>query len=534
MDWNLRRLLARYAPDAIPATYRDGELLGYVGRALRRSARLADIDPKLVTLLLAVEDRRFWHHPGVDLLAVGRAIVADVRARAAVQGASTIAQQLLKNTMLSDCAPLLRKSLEIPLAPITTLLLGRTEVLERYLNTVYFGGGLYGVRSAAQVFLGKEPTRLSWAEAALLAGLPASPESFAFYRPNPLARSRRDHVLRRGHQAELISATDLSAAISEPLPAPRSLNVAHRDLLANLMVPVGALTVRTTLDRATHVAATRIARRAASVGWCSIASVDVECGEVRALATRWNDSRVGFDVGLLGAMSPGSALKPFVLSAALDAGYRPTQVFASGTVVLAVDGGTWRVENWRGQAFGSSTLFQATLNSDNTVYARLIAELGHQFPASVLSAAGLPASPSPGPALVLGVLNSGVSPLQVAASYVTLTGADFRPPRLTSDGVSPVPVPPPTSQRARAQVREVLNTLVRTQVSYDLARDGAFGKTGTPDDGRSGWFVGVHEGLATAVVVGSSAQEGPLKARAAAAAWAAFYEELRRVRGRGR
>ncbi len=357
---DLEGAFARSCTDAIPAWYRDGELLGYVGARLRRSARLVEIDPKLLRLLLAVEDQRFWSHPGIDFVAIGRAILADLRAHAPVQGASTVAQQLLKNTMLRELPPLLRKAFEIPLAPITTLSLGRASVLERYLNTVYFGGGVYGVRLASQVFLGKEPTQLSWGEAALLAGLPANPELFGFYRANAIARDRRDYVLRRGRRTGVIGEADLSLALREPMPPPRSLNSAHRDLMTNLVAPDGALNMRTTLDRATHITATRVARRAARAGWCAIAAVDVESGEIRALATRWSNPRMGFDIGLMGAMSPGSALKPFVLSAALDAGYRLDRRFASGTVVLRVDGRTWRVENWRGQSFGNSSLSEAT------------------------------------------------------------------------------------------------------------------------------------------------------------------------------
>lgn len=151
----------------------------------------------------------------------------------------------------------------------------------------------------------------------------------------------------------------------------------------------------------------------------------------------------------------------------------------------------------------------------------------------MLSSVGLPASPSPGPAIALGVLNAGVSPAQVAASYATLTGQDFFEPSMTA-GAPRVAVQQLVSVGARTQVRDVLRELVRTQLSAPLARAGAFGKTGTPDDGLTGWFVGVHDDLATAVVVSGDGQERLLKARLAAAAWEAFYEELRRLRPRRR
>lgn len=530
-DFGLAAAIQASAPDAARVTYRDGTPLGYLGPSLRHGVQLAQVDRKVVDLLVAAEDRRFWKHAGVDPRAIVRALLADARAMRPVQGGSTLTQQLLKNTLLRDCPSVLRKILELPLAPYATALLGKASILEHYLNTVYFGSGLYGVGLASRAFLGKPVDRLSWSEAALLAGLPAAPENFAFCRPNPWARPRRDFVLRRGWAAGVLTDAELSSALGEQLPPVRVVHAATRDLLrGGINAPFGTKVLRTTLDRTVHLAASRVARRAANDSWCSIVSIDVSNSEVRALATRWGAADVGYDVGMRGSMSPGSALKPFVLAAALDAGYRVETVFPSGTVELLVDGRTWRVENWMGQSYGRSTLAQATLNSDNTVYARLIAEMGHQRAARVLTSAGLPATPSPGPALALGVLNCGVSPLDLAASYVTLLGLDFRPAKLAADTPSASIVPQTASVASRAVVRKVLVDLVRTQVSGDLARAGAFGKTGTPDDGRTGWFVGVHDGLATAVVLSTQNGAAPTKAQIAARVWAAFYEELRRVR----
>lgn len=357
-DFGLAAALSAAAPDALPATYRDGSLLGHVGAELRLSARLDDIDPKVMALLVAVEDRRFWTHPGIDIRAVARALWVDARARAPLQGGSTLTQQLLKNTLLANTSKWNRKLLEFALAPTLESLLGKPWVIERYMNTVYVGGGIFGVRSASLSFLGKEPRHLSWAEAALLAGLPAAPEAYAFWRLNPLAKQRRDFVLRRGRDAGAMSENELDAGLAEAMPKRRLTCSATRDLLSRIPVPPGMAVVATTLDRDIQLAASRVARRAAAGGFCAIAAVHVGTGEIRALATRWSDPFTGFDVAYGGSMTPGSALKPFVLASALDAGYEITDVFPSGTVELTIDDRAWRVENWRGANYGPSTLAQ--------------------------------------------------------------------------------------------------------------------------------------------------------------------------------
>lgn len=531
LSGRLAAAVAEARPGAVAVTYRDGSIFGYVGRELRLTCRIAEIDPKVLALLIATEDRRFYEHFGIDLRAMLRALAHDLLAWQLVEGGSTLTQQLLKNTVFADWPPLRRKLAELLVGPLLECFSGKRWILEQYINCVYMGAGVYGFRSAARAFLGKEPQHLTWSEAALLAGLPAAPEAYAFCRPNPLAQPRRDFVLRAGARLSILSTDDLDLALREPLPPARYLVAASRDSfvqMAPYLPSEESNCVVTTLDRDLQVAAARIARRAAVDDFCSISSVELGSGAIRAAITRWPRPDSGFDVSLARGMSPGSALKPFVLGVALESGYSLADRFESGPVSITTATGAWQVENWQGARYGTPNLREATLLSDNTVYARLINKMGDALVAELMHAYGLPAVPSPGPTVALGVLRSGVSPVDVAASYAAFTDSGhFAPPILALGRAHRGAQRPELrlSAMSAAQVRAVLSQVV-WQRSHQLAAVGAWGKTGTPDDGRSGWFVGVRGKLATAVVLGAGRGRGQPKAYEAQRIWVAFQESV--------
>lgn len=538
----LAHAVDRTIPNAYPVTYGDGTLLGYAGTQLRAPVRLGEIDPRFFALLIAVEDRRFGQHMGVDVRAIARASLQNLRTRRVVEGASTLAQQLLKNSLLRDVPRGRRKVLELALAPVLTGLLGRPWILEAYASAVYMGSGLFGVRSASLAFLQKEPAVLSWSEAAALAGLPKAPEAYAFYRPNPAARARRDRVLTRGARLGLLTDHELSVALREPMPNCRTMSASAADFLRRLPTQFSAGRpdfVITTIDRETQAAAGRVASRFAPLGFCALAAVDVTNGAVVASVTRWPSPTEGHDVALAGSLSPGSTVKPFVLATAIARGYCLECPFRSEPVTLPTSAGSWTVTNWRNATYGYPSLRDATLLSDNTVYARLITEVGHIHAAALMARCGLPTEPSPGPTLALGVLSGGVNAVTMAASYSSFAreGEHVRP-RFASEihhADGQVELVHAAAARVMERevaesVREVLSELVHLQLPGRDGREEGFGKTGTPADGTTGWFVGVAGDIATAVIVGGSQSRSPKKAQQAADAWRAFNDELRRFR----
>ena len=521
------QVLREYVPAARALAYRDGEPAGFAAAEFRITGRIQDFDSKLTQLVAVAEDRRFFRHFGLDLRGIARAARNNLMARAIVEGASTLDQQLLKNTVLRDQGRLTRKVLELVLAPAIDALLGKQQVLEHYLNRVYVGNGLYGLRTASLIFLGHDVDSLTWAEAAFLAGLPAAPERYAAYRSGTLARERRNHVLSQAAHLGVLSRQDAQIAANEPLPQPRFMKPAYRDFvrrLATSFPPSVSDPIVTTLDRGLQARAARLARKAAThTEFCAVTSVDVTTGEVLAAATAWRHADRGHDVALSPGLSPGSAVKPFTLAVALASGWSSEDRLPSGPVELRSEGVTWRVENWQGRSYGAPTLSEAMTLSDNTVYARLVAGIGHDRVARMMAECGLPALPSPGPTVTLGVLARPIAPVDLAASYSALA----------EPGLVVAPVlrlgerrtrPSPFSAHDTAEVRNVLHAYVHRYIPASGVD--AWGKTGTPDDGRVGWFVGVRRRVATAIAIGSTGATGPAKAYEAALVWERLQQEM--------
>ncbi|MDE3103095.1 MAG: transglycosylase domain-containing protein [Chloroflexota bacterium] len=495
---------------------------------------LAQISPRVIACLLAIEDRRFWKHHGIDVVAVARAFVRDLRCGTFAEGGSTIGQQLLKNTILRGTPRLPRKVTELFLSPLTEALLGKPWVLQHYLNTVHMGGGVYGIRAAARVFLGRDCGDVSWSDAALLAGLPAAPERFRFYEENSLARPRRDFVLTRAGALGFLTASEVSVALREQLPRPFRIHPEVRHQLHELAPLIAAADgdseIVTTIDRQMQMVAHHVVRSfARGASFRAIAAVDVATGGVRAVATRCSGADGRYDVAVGGRLSPGSVVKPFVLAVALELGYELTDEIESGPVTIADGGKYWFVENYDRSAHGRITLREATLLSDNTAYARLIASIGHELPAEVMAAAGLPSLPSPGYTLTLGVLQSGINAVTAAASYISLArGGESLSPTFDLRAV-PVMHRLQIGHRPVASVVSVLRDVLRTRLTRGSCLEDAFGKTGTPDDDRSGWFVGVAGDLAVAAAIGEASSREE-KARRAGELWLRFFDELHRVR----
>ena len=527
------------------------------GRSEERLA-LEEIAPIARDAVVAAEDRRFYEHSGVDPVGIGRALWQALRSGSVRQGGSTITQQYVKNVYVGNQASLKRKLREAALSVKLEQRVSKDEILERYLNTVYFGRGAYGIGPAAAAYFGKKASDLTIAEAAYLAALIRGPESTDATRDPDTARRRRSSVLLALRETGVISEKERRGAEAVPLTGsggvlarttPKGgvrysssasgseffVDYVRRELVnsygANVVGRRG-LRVRTTLDLRTQRAAQEAAYAGvlSSPGAPSAAVVVLDRdGRVRAMVggRSWSSSQVNLAVGrgFGGRGRPaGSSFKTFALAAALEAGKKLDDVYpAPATAVFpsaGAGGKPWNVRNYSGRSYGMMTLRDALALSANTAFAALVLDdaVGPDRVVAAASRAGVVSDIPRYPSMVLGTAE--VSPLEMADAYLTFADGGER--RSTSAIVSVVdasgrslPVKPPKRRRAFdpsvvAAVDEALRAVVSSGTGSAAARPNVIvaGKTGTTSNFRDAWFVGYSPGDCCVISVWVGFPEG--------------------------
>jgi penicillin-binding protein 1A len=517
----------------------------------RVAVPLDQVSPVLVAAVIDTEDVRFWQHGPVDVRAILRAFNANTSAGGEIrQGGSTIAQQLAKITLLSSKQDLSRKVKEVVLANQLIDQLGKRGVLERYLNTVYFGEGAYGVQAAAQHYFGATAATVTPAQAALLAGIIHDPEGTSPFRQAPTALARRATVLDLMVKHGDLPADQAAAAAKEPLPkAPVDLpavsdyftDAVKQELLADPRlgktpqerfhaVFAGGLTVHTTLDPAAQQAARDAVRDglpdAPMPLTAAVVSIDPSNGEVRAIVGGPNYVTSAYNPAVDGVgRQPGSSFKPFTLIAALEQGYSPNDTIdGSSPCTIPNPGGVpdpWMPENFEGEAVGITTLTDAMVHSVNCAYARLALMAGLHNIADVAHRMGITSQLQEVPSMTLGT--NVVTPLQMASAYATLAaGGVYHTPHLIREVDGPDGKPlfrekDDGKQVIPAQVAgeavDVMRQVVQrgTGVAANVPGHDIAGKTGTADDYHDAWFVGFAPELATAVWMGDPDGEIPMR-----------------------
>jgi penicillin-binding protein 1A len=505
---------------------------------------------------VAIEDKRFYYHHGVDVRAIVRAAYADVSAGEIVEGGSTITQQLVKQLYVGTDETFSRKIDEAALAWQLEDELTKDQILTRYLNTVYFGQGAYGVQAAARSYFGLDAPDLSLAQSALLAGLIQKPNDYDPFDHPTHARQRRNLVLRAMLEQGMIDAGAFEGARREPIeldasqeqeryPFPYFVDYFKQWFLSNpafgptredryRLLFTGGLRIVTTLDpsfqRAAQTAVHSILSYPADPEG-AMTVIDPRTGYVRAMvgghdADYWNaesdDGRVNLATGGSTGRQAGSSFKPFALVAALENGIAPSTVFpAPASIEIPLDNGTvWDVSNAEGSGYGSMTLEAATINSVNTVYAQLIERLGADTVVEVAKRMGIrccqratnPKRPLlPYLSAVLGT--NEVNTLEMSSAYGTLAAGGRH--------VNPVPVISITDAQGRLywqanprpqqviapEVASAADQILQEAVLYgtgtaaNIGRP-QIGKTGTAQEYRDAWFVGAIPQLVAAVWVG--------------------------------
>lgn len=492
----------------------------------------ADSIPKqMKQAVVAIEDKRFYEHGGIDMQAIARALSVNSRAGGIRQGGSTITQQTVKLLFTKGERTLKRKIEEALLALQLETRADKDAVLGVYLNTVYFGRGAYGVQSAAKRFFGVNASNLSLPQCALIAGCIQSPTRYDPFVNPAAALERRNVVLREMRDAGYISAKEFVQTSALPLelkgPAPAKaqfapyfLEYVRQDLIARLgseRVYRGGLRIHTTLDpdaqRAAEAAAKAILGSSADPE-VAIASVRWSDGAVVAVVGGRDFNKEHFDLATQGKRQTGSAFKPFVLAAALEEGYNLDSKFEATPFSTPVRDGIWHVENYENRAAARyMTLRAATVYSVNTVYARVIMRVGPDKVVNVAHRMGILTPIAPEPAIALGGLDRGVSPLEMASAFGTIANQGVY---VATGGVSKVTdadgklVYQPRKETRAAISKTVAGTMASvlgevltqgTGVEANFGQGGA-AKTGTSQSWRDAWIVGYSGPLSTAVWVG--------------------------------
>jgi penicillin-binding protein 1A len=495
---------------------------GDMGGAAVPLRELPDYVPKA---FVAIEDRRFYSHSGVDPLGILRALIADVLRRGASQGGSTITQQLAKNLFLTQERTVSRKAQEVVLAFWLEHKFSKAQILELYLNRVYFGAGAYGVEAAAQRYFAKSARHLTLAEAAMLAGLVQSPSRLAPSH-NPDGAERRARVVLTDMAEQKLAGEDaVRVALAHPAHAVKTATAGSVNYVADWVMDavndiIGRfdedIVVETTIDPALQGAAERalsetLAQKGEKFGVGEGALVAMTPdGVVRALVGGRSYGESQFNRAIAAKRQPGSAFKPFVYLTALEHGLTPDTVRDDGPI--AVKG--WKPENYEHEYMGPVTLTQALANSLNTVSVRLTLEFG---PAAVIRTAyrlGITSLLEPNASIALGT--SEVSPLELVAAYAPFANGGFAvSPHVivrvrAADGKVLYARPAQALGRiVDARYVAMMNAMLRETLVSGTARHAdlpgwlAAGKTGTSQDYRDAWFIGYTPHLVTGVWLGN-------------------------------
>jgi penicillin-binding protein 1A len=528
----------------------DGSLLGSIpAERNREPVSLARMSHWLPSSTIAIEDRRFYEHGGVDYVGIARALWRDVGAGKVVEGGSTISQQLVRNLYTGRERTFDRKVKEACLAIKLSNLWSKDRILEGYLNTVYYGNHAYGVEAAAQTYFSRHASQLTLPQAALLSGLPQAPSIYDPFHNPTAAIARRNEVLYAMVQNGAITGAQFRAAHNDPLRLDAGrlytkikqqyffsyvLDELDRVYGANV-VREGGLRVYTTIEPRFQRAANKTIRDTLYYHddpAAAIVSVEPGTGAIRAMtAVIPGNTKNQFNLAAQSTREAGSTFKVFVLASAIERGIDPDTTYYQSAPFTCVSskwcagdyaaGKPWTVQTYDHTYIGYTSVSRATLRSDNTVFAQLTLDVGPDYVWRMATRLGVHLTQKPVASIGLGPL--AVSPLDMAAAYATFaSGGIYARPT----GITKVVLPggkedkawgKPDTKRALSEgvawkVNQVLaqNALYGTGAGSGDGRHPNAGKTGTAEDHADAWFIGYTRDLSTAVWMGYPTGEIPM------------------------
>jgi len=554
---------------------RTGAIIAPLSPVKRVNVPITRVPAQLQAAFIAVEDRRFRQHHGIDWYGVARAAVSNIRAGGVREGASTISMQLARNVFLSHRASersFGRKLLEIRYATLLESALTKNEILERYLNAIYLGNGVYGVEGASRDLFGKSVKSVTLAEGALLAGLPKAPSGYSPRRDAGRATARRDVVLTVLERERVASPAAIAAARATPIMVassewePRVIDSwaveVVRGTLDSLrkigVIPStlndGQLRVRSSFDRRAQTAAERaIAGGAAQVDaerWGmngrtqgALVAIDPSTGGIIALVGGRRVERRGFNRAVRAHRQPGSAFKPFVYATALMRGYTSATMVDDEPIEIEMGrDNTWTPANFDDEYAGSITMQDALMRSSNAATVRISRDIGIERVAALAHAQGIVSNLPLVPALALGA--GAVTPIELTAAYAPFGNGGKRVTPFAVERVEDVfgRVLWQHPSTSGSQVLQPADAFLVTSLLRGVVDDGTgrgvrsagirgpvAGKTGTTNDGADVWFVGYTPTLVASVWFGADEPQ-PLGGNAtggrlAAPVWARFIKE---------
>ncbi|WP_042463674.1 transglycosylase domain-containing protein [Neobacillus dielmonensis] len=547
----------------------DGTLIGETNNGQKRYwAKLDDISPDLVNATISIEDKSFFTHHGFDYKRVAGAILADMKAMAKVQGASTITQQYARNLFLEHDKTWKRKLLEAFYTIRLEMNYSKKQILEGYLNTIYYGNGAYGVEAASQYYFGKPASKLTLSEASMLAGIPKGPGIYSPLSSMEKAKDRQNIILQSMVKNGYISKTKAEQAVSQPLqvtgehPA-KKVKVApyFQDAVKNALknqlhlddrtIALGGLKVYTTLDVKQQEAAEREASKYVSDSskiQIGLVAMDPKNGQVKAMVGGRDYQKSPFNRAVQAVRQPGSTIKPLLYYAALENGFTPSSTMRSEYTTFQIDDGKseYTPHNFNNKyADGEITLAQALAVSDNIFAVKTHLFLGEDTLIKTAKRFGISTKMEQVPSLALGT--SGVRVIDMANAYSLLAngGKKVTPTLITKveDYNGNVIF---ESTEVSKQVLDPAKAFVLTQMMtgvFDPKLNGYARVTGStiidtltrPYAGKSGstetdsWMIGYSPQLVTAVWAGYDSGNKPLEAAPektyAKNVWAHFMEE---------
>ncbi len=518
----------------------DGTAIATIGPSYGEWLPSARIPAMMKSAMVAVEDRRFYTHPGIDPLGVARAVYVDARARAYRQGASTITQQLARNIFLTQQQTAIRKLREIAFAFALEQRFSKAEILELYLNRVYFGGGAYGIDAASRRFFGHPATRLTLPEAAVIAGLVKAPSRYAPSTDPDAARARAATVIAVMADAQAITPAQAQSAdlASLPLAAPPKANsvryftdwaLQQLDQLTDETAK--PLVVTTTLLPAMQAAAEAAIARETPAGAQGGLIAMTKDGAVRAMVGGRDYVDSNYNRAVTARRQPGSSFKLFVYLAALEDGVDPNETEVDEPVT--VDG--WSPRNDNRRFDGSMSVTYAFAHSVNTIAVKLAERAGFDTVAALAKRLGITTPIDTRPAMALGA--SDVTLIEMTSAYAAVAnaGLQVRPYgilKVTTNGGETLWTrdAPEPRQLIGPDVAAKMTGLLKAAVETGTGRAAQMGrelagKTGTTSSNRDGWFLGFTSDLVAGVWMGRDDAKpvaGLAGGRAPARAFAAF------------
>jgi 1A family penicillin-binding protein len=503
----------------------------FVGRILPEKRYWVSIDripPFLQKAVVAIEDSRFYEHGGIDVRGIARALVKDVVKGKLAEGGSTITQQLIKNRYLSKEKTIDRKLREAELAIEFEHKYTKKQILEMYLNEIYYGNGAWGIAQAARLYFDKNPEELTEAECSLLAGVPKSPARY-----NPLGKparvtGRRDLVLMRMVELKMITRRQQKylrahpPAVNQPGQAPYYLAHIRNKLIERYgpgVIEQGGLEVTAALDlnlqklaeQALREGAKRISPRLQGALLC----LDANNGDVLAAVGGVDFAQSTYNHAFSARRQPGSAIKPLIYAAALEKGFTPASILNDTPVAYnRGNNETWQPRNYEGKSYGELTLRQSLAYSNNVITVKLLDAVGVPYFVDFARKLGLSLRQENGLSLALGTDEVTLNDLILA--YTPLANGGSRPESRTIIRIydhnrrawteNPVAVTPVLSPATAFVTTQMLKDVMIYGTAKSLKKFSrerpAAGKTGTTDDYRDAWFIGYTPQIITGIWLG--------------------------------